>query len=58
MSNLWNEERKLMYEELLEEYLEEGYDIKEAKKFARKETNEHMKDRMSLVEDILDNGEA
>ena len=38
--------------QLIKEYLEEGYSIKEAKKYASEEANEVMADKMSFVENI------
>ena len=40
MRNLWHKERKRVFRELLQQYLDEGYSYKEAKKFASEETDE------------------
>ena len=50
--NLWQKERNGMLRDLIRDYLNEGYDHKEAKKLATKEVNEVMEDRSSFV-DIL-----
>ena len=50
--NLWDKDRKVIVRQLIKEYLEEGYSIKEAKKYASEEANEVMADKMSFVENI------
>ena len=40
--NLWDKDRKVIVRQLIKEYLEEGYSIKEAKKYASEEANEVM----------------
>ena len=40
MKNLWEKDRKTIYKELLDLYLEEGYSRKEARKLATEETDE------------------
>ena len=49
---LWDKDRKVIVRQLIKEYLEEGYSIKEAKKYASEEANEVMADKMSFVENI------
>ena len=50
--NLWDKDRKVIVRQLIKEYLEEGYSIKEAKKYGSEEANEVMADKMSFVENI------
>jgi hypothetical protein len=38
--NLWDKDRKTIFKELYQQYLEEGYSKKESKKFAAIETEE------------------
>jgi len=38
--NLWNKDRKKLFRELYHQYLEEGYENKEAKKLAKEEAEE------------------
>ena len=40
MKHLWEKDRKTIYKELLDLYLDEGYSKKEAKKLATEETDE------------------
>jgi hypothetical protein len=51
--NLWDKERNSVFKELTKEYLDEGYSLKDAKKFARKETAEVMADKLDFAEDIF-----
>ena len=51
--NFWDRDRKSIYRSLVREYQREGYSQKEAKRFAREETNEVMADKESFVENIL-----
>jgi hypothetical protein len=54
MKNLWEKDRKTIYRELLELYLEEGYSKKEAKKLATEETDEIKAGDFSFVSNIMD----
>ena len=40
MKHLWEKDRKTIYKELLDLYLEEGYSRKEARRLASEETEE------------------
>jgi|TARA_Y100000401_G_C8316065_1_gene222499 hypothetical protein len=50
--NLWQKERQAMFRDLVRQYQEEGYDTKEAKKYAKQEINEIMEDKENFVENI------
>lgn len=39
-NNLWEKDKKQLFRELYHQYLDEGYNQKEAKKMARDDTNE------------------
>ena len=54
MKNLWEKDRKTIYRELLQLYLEEGYSKKEAKKLATEETDEIKAGDFSFVSNIMD----
>ena len=54
MKNLWEKDRKTIYRELLELYLEEGFSKKEAKKLATEETDEIKAGDFSFVSNIMD----
>ena len=53
MKNLWEKDRKTIYKELYQQYLEEGYSIKEAKKYASEETEEYMSTGADFIKDIF-----
>jgi hypothetical protein len=40
VDNLWDEEMKELYKDILKEYIEEGYDRQEAKHMAKAEVQE------------------
>jgi phosphotransacetylase len=44
MQNLWEKERKGLFRELYHQYIDEGYDQKEAKRLAKQEAEELMSD--------------
>jgi len=44
-----------VYRELVRDYLDDGYDIAEAKFNARKDAKEVMKDQLDFVEELYDN---
>ena len=50
--NLWEKEERQVYRSLTRQYKQEGYDIKEAKKLAREETNEIMLDKKEFAENL------
>ena len=50
--NLWERERCNVFKYLVKQYLEEGYDIKEAKSLAKAEADEVMLDKESFVETL------
>jgi len=53
--NLWDKEFNRQYKEILRDYLDEGYDLAEAKTLARQDTKEIMKDQLDFVEELYDN---
>lgn len=54
MKNLWEKDRKTIYKELLDLYLEEGYSRKEARKLATEETDQIKSGDFSFVSNIMD----
>ena len=54
-TSLWKQEQSQVYREFLKEYLTEGYDFKEAKELAKKDTEEVMEDKLDFVEELYDN---
>ena len=50
--NLWEKEERQVFRSLPRQYKQEGYDIKEAKKLAREETNEIMLDKKEFAENL------
>tara|TARA_B100002003_G_C14006847_1_gene485894 strand:+ start:282 stop:464 length:183 start_codon:yes stop_codon:yes gene_type:complete len=52
MINLWKKERRQAFNYLLKQYLQEGYDIKEAKSLAKKEVDEIMADKEDFVDNL------
>jgi hypothetical protein len=53
--NLWDKESNRVYKEILRDYLDDGYDIAEAKTLARKDAKEIMKEQLDFVEELYDN---
>ena len=50
--NLWERERNNVFRYFVKQYIEEGYNNKEAKSLAKQEVNEVMADKESFVQDI------
>ena len=50
--NLWEKEERQVFRSLTRQYNQEGYDVKEAKKLAREETNEIMLDKKEFAENL------
>ena len=51
-NNFWIKERKQAFNYLLKQYLQEGYDNKEAKALAKEEVDEIMADKESFVDNL------
>ena len=47
--NLWDKERDSMFLELTQEYKDEGYSTKQAKRLAKKETQEIIADNYCIL---------
>jgi len=54
MQNLWEKERKGLFRELYHQYLDEGYDQKEAKKLAKMEADEMISESESFAFGVLE----
>ena len=52
--NLWEKEERQVFRSLTSQYKQEGYDVKEAKKLAREETNEIMSDKIEFAETLYE----
>ena len=50
--NLWQKERQHLFKDLVRQYMDEGNDSREAKKFAKQELNEIMEDKEDFVQNI------
>ena len=50
--HLWQRERNNIFRSLVKQYKKEGYDKKEARKFAKEELNDIMEDREDFVKNI------
>ena len=54
MQNLWEKERKGLFRELYHQYLDEGYDQKEANKLAKMEADEMISENESFAFSVLE----
>ena len=52
VKNLWDKDRKTIFRQLVKEYVQDGYILKQAKKLASQETNEIMEDKISFIDTI------
>ena len=50
--NFWQRERSYLFRSFVQQYREEGYDIKEARKLAKIEINEVMEDKEDFVANL------
>ena len=53
MKNLWEKDRESIFRNLTQDYVEEGYSIREARKLAKQETNEILTDGLDFIEDVV-----
>ena len=54
MKNFWAKDRKSIYRSLVKEYQKEGYDMRDAKRLAKMETDEVMADKEYFVNNLID----
>mgnify|MGYP003763299159 CR=1 FL=1 len=61
--NLWEKDRKRLFRDLYQQYIDEGYDAKEAKKLAKEEAEdvikaaeEAMRALSSAIRELVDEG--
>ena len=54
MKNFWDKDRKSIYRSLVKEYQKEGYDMRDAKRLAKMETDEVMADKEYFVNNLID----
>lgn len=54
MKNFWDKDRKSIYRSLVKEYQREGYEMKDAKRLAKMETDEIMADKEYFVHNLID----
>ena len=50
--NLWQKERKYLFNDLVRQYREEGYTQKESKKLAKQEIDEVMEDKEAFEHNL------
>ena len=51
--NLWEQERKSLLYSKIKEYQQEGYATREAKRIAKRETDDIMADKETFVENFV-----
>jgi hypothetical protein len=51
--NLWDKERNEIFRDLVRQYEEEGYSLKDSKKLAKTEVDEVMLDKENVLEYFL-----
>tara|TARA_S200002703_G_C3606238_1_gene186172 strand:+ start:300 stop:488 length:189 start_codon:yes stop_codon:yes gene_type:complete len=54
VDNLWTKDRKKLFRELYHQYMEEGYENKEAKRLAKEEAEEMMAEYEDFAMGIAD----
>lgn len=53
-SNLWDKDKKTIFRELYHQYLEEGYNQKEAKRMAKEESEEIYSDQVGFAFGVVE----
>jgi len=53
MQNLWDQERKKIFRELYRQYLDEGYNHKEAKRLAAEEAEDLASTEIDFIKGII-----
>tara|TARA_R100001082_G_scaffold31412_2_gene16001 strand:- start:859 stop:1044 length:186 start_codon:yes stop_codon:yes gene_type:complete len=51
--NLWERDRDTLFNELTQEYVNEGYSRREARRLAKQETEEIMTDGLDFIDDVV-----
>ena len=50
--NLWQQERRQLFRELVKQYADEGYNQKESKRLEKMDINDIMEDKESFVDNL------
>jgi hypothetical protein len=53
-NNLWDKDKKTVFRELYHQYLEEGYNQKEAKRMAKEESEEIYSDQVGFAFGVVE----
>lgn len=53
-NNLWDKDKKTIFRELYHQYLDEGYNSKEAKKLAKEEADEMYAEHVGFAFGVLE----
>lgn len=53
-NNLWDKDKKTIFRELYHQYLEEGYNQKEAKRMAKEESEEIYSDQVGFAFGVVE----
>jgi len=54
IKNIWDKERETLFREFTQDFLEEGYSKREARKLAKHEVEEIMSEKMDFIEDMVE----
>jgi hypothetical protein len=57
MKNLWEADRRIVFKEIYQEYLREGYSQREAKRLAKEEAASLIADDRFFVKNVMDMAE-
>ena len=57
MKNLWEADRRIVFKEIYQEYLREGYSQREAKRLAKEEPASLIADDRFFVKNVMDMAE-
>jgi len=50
--NFWEKDKEVLFKNLVKQYKEEGYNIKESKHFAKIEINQIMEDKEDFINNL------
>ena len=52
--NIWDKEREALFREFTQDFMDDGYTKREARKLAKQEVSDIMSEKLELIENLVD----
>ena len=54
VKNIWDKERETLFREFTQDFIEEGYSKREARRMAKHEVEDIMNEKLEFIEEIVE----